>query len=401
MKADDQNNMDEAAFRTAYLITSFIRKTLSEAEHDELDAWVESSDENMLLFEELTDEKNIEANLAWMDKVKTEKSLKRIKEKIEFNPIQNRRSSNKWIYGIAASIILLVAAFAIFRTTLNKKPESPAVVKISQPDIKPGGNKATLTLSNGNVIDLNNVKNGLLNGDNGTVINKSTDGEIKYENSEIANNSSSNYNILSTPKGGLYKVQLADGSIVWLNAASSLRYPTAFNSDERIVELTGEGYFEVAKNKDKPFIVKLANESEVKVLGTHFNVMSYENENAKEITLLGGRVEISHDNNTLILKPGQQGRITSSEINLGIDVDTTQVTGWKNGQFIFHDADIQTIMKQVDRWYDVDIKYEAKVNQQFNAVISRNEPVSRLLHLLEQTGQIHFKIENKIIYVLP
>ncbi|MDQ6763266.1 MAG: FecR domain-containing protein [Bacteroidota bacterium] len=401
MNADGQNNMDGAAFRTAYLIAGFIRKTLSESEHDELDSWVESSDDNMLLFEELTDEKNIEANLAWMDKVKTEKSLKKIKEKIEFNPVRNKKASNRWIYGIAASIILLVAAFAIFRLTLNQKSAAPEVVKTPQPDIQPGGNKATLTLSNGKVVDLNNAKNGLLNSDNGTVINKSIDGEINYINNTQANNNSGNYNILSTPKGGQYKVQLADGSNVWLNAASSLRYPTAFTATERIVELTGEGYFEVAKNKDKPFIVKLTNESEVKVLGTHFNVMSYEDEKAKEVTLLEGRVEIKRITNTLILKPGQQGQVASGEIKLSTDVDTAQVTGWKNGQFIFHDADIQTIMNQVNRWYDVDIKYEAKVNQQFNAVISRNEPVSRLLYLLEQTGQIHFKIENKIIYVLP
>lgn len=143
------------------------------------------------------------------------------------------------------------------------------------------------------------------------------------------------------------------------------------------------------------------DQNEVKVLGTHFNVMSYEDERAKEITLLEGSVEIKNLITTQILKPGQQAKVTSQEINLNANVDTIGVTGWKNGQFVFHDADIQTIMKQVNRWYDVEIKYQAKVNQQFNAVISRNEPVSRLLHLLEGTGRIHFKIENKTIYVLP
>lgn len=401
MKKDAYKNIDSGAYRVAYLISGYIRKTLSSAEHDELDSWVEASDENMLLFEELTDEKNIEANLAWMDKVKTEQSLKKIKQKIEFGPKQNKTSSNRWVYGIAASIIILIAAFAIFRMTLDQKTERPVVTKIPQTDIQPGGNKGTLTLSNGSVIDLNNAKIGLLENDNGTSINKSTDGEITYANSSTADNNLSNYNILSSPKGGQYKVQLPDGSIVWLNAASSLKYPTAFTANERIVELKGEAYFEIAKNRNKPFIVKLTDESEVKVLGTHFNVMSYEDEKAKEITLLEGSVEIKHLTNTQILTPGQQGQVTLGKINLNSEVDTMKVTGWKNGQFVFHDADIQTIMKQVDRWYDVEIKYQAKVNQQFNAVISRNEPVSRLLHLLEGTGQIHFKIENKIIYVLP
>lgn len=397
----DHKNMDEGAFRIAYLIAGFIRKTLSIAEHDELDLWVEASDENMFLFEELTDEKNIEANLAWMDKVKTERNLKLVKEKIVFSPKRNKTFSQIWIYGIAASIILFVAAFVIYQATIKQKNTTHQLAKTSETDIQPGGNKAVLTLSDGSIIDLNNSKNGLLKNDNGAVINKSKDGEIQYaENSNPANDSN-NFNTLSTPKGGQYKVQLPDGSSVWLNAASSLKYPTAFNTEERIVELTGEGYFEITKDKLKPFKVKFSNKSEVKVLGTHFNIMAYDNEQVNAITLLEGSVQIQSNSNKQLLKPGQQGIITSNQITLNTDADTVQVISWKNGQFVFHDANIETIMKQVERWYDVEIKYEAKVNQQFNAVISRYEPVSRLLHLLEETGQIHFKIENKIIYVSP
>ncbi|HET7117192.1 MAG TPA: FecR domain-containing protein, partial [Hanamia sp.] len=233
-----------------------------------------------------------------------------------------------------------------------------------------------------------------------TIINKSKDGEILY-NDSAGRNSEANYNTLTTPKGGQYKVQLSDGSQVWLNAASSLKYPTAFATSERIVELKGEGYFEISKDKTKPFKVKLADGSEVKVLGTHFNIMAYENEKSKEVTLLEGSVEITKGNIEQSLTPGQQARIISSKIILVNSVDTDQAIGWKNGQFIFHDADIQSIMKQVARWYDVDIKYETTNTQHFNATISRKESVLRLLHILEETGQIHFKTENKTIYVLP
>lgn len=400
MKEDSFKNMDENAYHIAYLIAGFIRKTLTEAEHDELDAWVESSDDNMLLFEELTDEKNIEANLAWMDKTSTEKNLELTKKKIEFTPEHKNLKAKKWFYSIAASVILLVAAFGIYKIINNKLSKQASITINEQSEIQPGGNKATLTLSNGSVIDLVSSPNGLIKGDSGTIINKSKDGEILYNDSGTINSAAS-YNILTTPKGGQYKVQLPDGSQVWLNAASSLKYPTAFATSERIVELKGEGYFEITKDRTKPFKVKLADSSEVKVLGTHFNVMAYENEKVKEITLSEGSIEISKDNNKQNLIPGQQGRIISSKIVLVNSVDTDQVIGWKNGQFIFHDADIQSIMRQVARWYDVDIKYETVNTQHFNAIISRKDPVLRLLHILEETGQIHFKIENKIIYVLP
>lgn len=400
MKENPYSDMDEKASRVAYLIAGFIRHTLTETEHDELDAWVESSDENMLLFEELTDEKNIEANLEWMDKVNTEKSLKSIKKKIEFTPEHKNLKTNKWFYSVAASVILLIAAFGIYKIINSKQSKDASIAKINQTEIQPGGNKATLTLSNGSVIDLVSAPNGLIKGDNGTIINKSKDGEILYNDSGNSN-SEANYNTLTTPKGGQYKIQLPDGSLVWLNAASSLKYPTSFATFERIVELKGEGYFEISKDKTKPFKVKLTDSSEVKVLGTHFNVMAYENEKSKDVTLLEGSVQITKGNNQQNLTPGQQGRIISSKIVLVNSVDTDQVTGWKNGQFIFHDAEIQSIMRQVARCYDVDVKYETTNTQHFNATISRNDPVLRLLHILEETGQIHFKTENKIIYVLP
>jgi ferric-dicitrate binding protein FerR (iron transport regulator) len=188
---------------------------------------------------------------------------------------------------------------------------------------------------------------------------------------------------------------------VWLNASSSLKYPTTFASSNRTVELKGEGYFEIAKDKTKAFIVRLSDGSEVKVFGTHFNIMAYENENTADVTLLEGSVEITNGKNVQKLTPGQQGKITSSKIILANSVDTDQVIGWKNGEFIFRDADIQSVMKQVARWYDVDVKFETTKTEHFNATISRSEPVVKVLHILEETGEVHFKIKNKVVYVLP
>lgn len=402
MKENSYSDMDEKASRVGYLIAGFIRQTLTEKEHDELDDWVNENDHNMQLFEDLTDEKNLQANLDWMDKVRTEQTLQSTKEKIQFIPEQKTKiKSYKWIYTAAASVILLIAGFWIYKISVKEKSELPEVSKVIKTDIQPGGNNAILTLSDGSTVDLNKAQNGLLKNDNGASINKSADGEIAYTDSNSSNKNAVSYNILSTPNGGQYKVQLPDGSMVWLNAASSLKYPTNFVGTERDVVLKGEAYFEIKKDINKPFKVTLADESEVKVLGTHFNVMAYENEKAKEVTLLEGSVQITKDNKVLKLKPGQQGQIDLDKIKLTSSVDTEEVTGWKNGEFVFHDADIESIMRQVERWYDVKIKYQANVTQHFNATLSRNEPVSRLLHILEETDQIHFKIENKIIYVLP
>ncbi len=401
MKYESIKNMDEGAYRIAYLIAGYIRGSLTESEHDELDNWVEESDDNMLLFEELTDEKNIEANLEWMDKTMTEKNLELTKNKIEFNPKYKKLKTKIWFYSVAASVIILVAAFAIYKIINHKQSNQISTANIDENEIRPGGNKATLTLSNGSVIDLANISNGLIKQDVGTIIKKAKEGEIVYDTRSENNNRAVSYNILSTPKGGQYQVQLPDGSTVWLNAGSSLRYPTAFSTTNRTVELKGEGFFEITKDKTKPFIVKLADGSEVKVLGTHFNIMAYENEKSEDITLLKGSVQIKKGDEIQNLTPGEQGKIISSKIILINSADTDQVIGWKNGQFVFRDADIQSIMRQVARWYDVDIKFEAAKSEHFNATISRNEPVLKLLNILEETGEVHFKIKNKIIYVLP
>lgn len=421
MKENPYGHLDEGAYRIAYLIAGYIRQTLTEQEHDELDDWVTADDKNMLLFEDLTDEKNIEANLAWMDQVKSKQSYEALQQAGKFKkPAKRFKLNPVWI--AAASVVLLAGAFFIFRNTGNSKANNTEMASSDTTQLKPGGNRAILTFEDGSVIDLAAAKNGLMKNDNGADIIKLGDGMILYDPHKDDENLSS-IQILSTPVGGQFQVTLPDGTKVWLNAATTLKYPSRFAADERRVEVDGEAYFEVAKvsspngggreGAEQPFRVMLADSTAITVLGTHFNVMSYNNEKTKEITLLEGSVKISQQSSngqqSVVIKPGQQVAFTpgsrlptpDSLFTIHDDIDTEEITGWKDGQFVFHDASIESIMRQIERWYDAKIVYKGGIRQLFNATILRSEPLSKLLRLLELNGYVHFKIENKTIYVLP
>lgn len=401
MKENPYANMDKGAYRIAYLIAGYIRNTLTEKEHDELNDWVNASDHNMLLFEELTDEKNLDANLAWMDKLQSEQSYQSLQEKGAFDiPRKKFHLSPVWI--AAASVVLVIGIFFIYRSTGKGSANNNNDIVVSETiKLQPGGNRATLTFADGSVIDLTTAKKGSINFGKGSHVNKPADGELVYEANGAAVEAPT-IHTLSTPVGGQFQVTLPDGSKVWLNAATILKYPSRFASNERRVEVNGEAYFEVAKNEKQPFRVVLSDSSNVTVLGTHFNVMSYSNETEREITLLEGSVSVSKSNNVTKLEPGTQARIKENEISKQTAIDSEEVIGWKNGLFVFHDATIESIMHQVERWYDAKVVFQGgEIKQLFNATILRSEPLSKLLHLLELNGYVHFKIENKTIYVLP
>ena len=390
--------MDTGAYRIAYLIAGYIRESLTEQEQEELNDWVNASDHNMRLFEDLTDENNLEANLAWMEKVKSEESFRALLNKGAF------KKHPKWLklgpaWIAAASIILLTGLFFIYRYARSSKVSADKIALSDSSKLQPGGNHAKLTLGDGSVVDLSTAKNGLIKKEQGSDISKLNDGELIYV---AAGATAENFamNILSTPIGGQYQLKLPDGTKVWLNAATTLRYPTRFSADERRVELEGEAYFEVAKNEKQSFRVILANSASITVLGTHFNVMAYPEETEKEVTLLEGNVAISNGTKIDRLEPGMQASITNAGISKLSGVDTAGVTGWKNGLFVFHEVPIEFIMRQVERWYDAKVVYQGEIKQVFNATILRSEPVTKLLHILELNGYVHFTIENKTIYVL-
>ncbi|WPU97528.1 FecR family protein [Mucilaginibacter sp. cycad4] len=302
----------------------------------------------------------------------------------------------------AAAIVLLLSGTAVYHW-YNKhgqqklSAQNKAIVKH---DVEPGDNRAVLTLANGSKLILDSAKIGLLNQSGNISINKTQDGQVVYTaDNDQQQNDPAVYNIISTPRGGQYQVVLPDGSKVWLNSASSLKFPTVFTGTERNVELTGEGYFEVAKNKAKPFNVKV-KDIEIAVLGTHFNIMAYNDEATVKTTLLEGSVKLTQGNTSNLLKPGQQGIINNKSIKI-IDVDTDEAVAWKNGFFDFERANIQDIMKQLSRWYGTEVIYEGKIpDDEFVGKISRDVKLSQVLHILE-LSHVRFRIENKKIIVTP
>jgi transmembrane sensor len=239
---------------------------------------------------------------------------------------------------------------------------------------------------------------------NGIVALQGTVNVVKLANGQLAYKGSSEnieYNTLSNPRGSkVISLVLADGSKVWLNAASTLKYPTAFVGKERKVEVTGEAYFEVSHDAAKPFIVTKGVTS-VQVLGTHFNVNGYDDETALNVTLLEGSVKVSKGNESVLIEPGQQAAIADSRLTIHNNIDLEEVMAWKNGLFSYKGADIETIMRQVSRWYNVDVIFEKSISEKFYAQVSRNTDVSNLLKMLEATKAVHFKIEGRTIKVMP
>ena len=265
--------------------------------------------------------------------------------------------------------------------------------------VSPGSNKAILILADGRNLILDNAENGRLASQGDAEIVKNN-GRLVYNNKGMPGDEVL-YNTVATPRGGQYQLQLPDGSKVWLNAASSLKFPTAFHGKERNVELTGEAYFEISKNASMPFHVKSAGQT-IEVLGTHFDINAYNDETAVKTTLLEGSVKVIKGTKTTTLKPGQQSSLLqngSGTIEVSDDADVDEVTAWKNGMFQFNDADIRAVMRQISRWYDVDIEFQEPISSDhYKGKVPRNASITKVLKILELSG-VNFKIEGKKIIV--
>ncbi|MFL5744588.1 MAG: FecR family protein [Niastella sp.] len=309
----------------------------------------------------------------------------------------------------AAAAVLLIAIGAGSYYWLFKEQTTPPrnndMAKAKHHDLPPGRDAATLTLADGRTIVLDSANGTISKQGGATVIN--LNGQVSYAKAGDKNEQVQVvYNTITTARGNQYQLILADGSKVWLNSASSLRFPTAFTGDKREVELDGEGYFEVAKNAAKPFHVKTSTQ-DVEVLGTHFNVNAYKDEETVKTTLLEGKVKVVNgewpmvNGKTAILKPGEQAMLKgNSPFTIDHSPDLDQVMAWKNGWFEFDNTDIKTIMRQISRWYDVDVRYEVKPNNEtYGGRISRNLNLSNILKMLETYG-VHYRLENKTLVVV-
>ncbi|WP_293313322.1 FecR family protein [Pedobacter sp. UBA5917] len=336
-----------------------------------------------------------------------------IEEETELKPV---RKHTLWLKLAAAAVVLFFIGFVINNQLKRQLTDPQQIAKTTEKIIKPGGNKATLTLADGSKISLTDATNGVIAKQAGINITKTSNGELIYT---VSAQSASNvkkdvYNTIETPRGGQYQINLPDGTKVWLNAESALKYPAVFNGDERKVELKGEAYFEVAKLTDKkgirvPFKVKsdigAGRSQEVEVLGTHFNINAYNNEPSNKTTLLEGSVRIKNlqSNISQLLRPGQQSVISPSLPSIKIEnVDAEEAVTWKDGYFSFNEENLATIMNKIARWYNVEIDYRGnKINKTFGGRISRFNSVNEVLDMLETTGAVHFKIEERRILVMP
>ncbi|WP_281225235.1 FecR family protein [Flavobacterium aquiphilum] len=369
------------------MLKKYQNGTLSNADKDKLDAWYlhKASNSNIQLSEN-----------------ELEDSYEYLKSKLPL--AQETKVVSLWPrLAVAASIVLLLATGLFY----FKKPKEQDIQVAEKPqEIAPGGNKGILTLSNGKQIVLTDVSvKGIVaqeGNQDAVTIKLSEDGVITYiVNPDASKETTNSFNTLSTPTGGQYNIVLGDGTKVYLNAVSSIKYPTQFKGNQRVVEVEGEAYFEVAKNKNKPFIVKSGNQS-IEVLGTHFNLHAYNNESVIKTTLLEGSVAVSCNNQKAILKPGEQSNVSDNLNKIAIrKVDTEATIAWKNGRFKFDNDDLKTVMKQLERWYGIKVEYRGDVSDvRFNGGTFMNKNLSEVLKVLELSN-IKFKVEGKTIIVYP
>ena len=307
------------------------------------------------------------------------------------------------VVAVAAALLLILGGwtYLLQRNEPSKKVVAKHHSPVASEPAKSTGNKASLTLADGSTIVLDDAVDGLITVQGGIRISKTANGQLKYDASHASKNFITGFNTISTPRGGQYQLLMPDGTQVWLNATSSIKFPASFSKEERRVELIGEGYFEVAKDKARPFRVVSGNQA-IEVLGTHFNVNAYPDDKDIRTTLLEGSVKVTQTstNRSQKLTPGQQS--VMDENIVVAKVNAMQFIGWKNGYFVFSHENIQSIMQKIRRWYDVDVYYEGAITKEaFTGSISRFEKVTDVLDMLQLTHSVHFRIEGRKITVVP
>lgn len=396
----DENERLQELFRL------YLANKISAPEYDELWSLLDPdkqgkaiAEELQVLWEQSGNEHPFLPEATWQEKMNA-----LIAEAQEHRPAVKLKKQRSSRWAAAAAVVLLLSTGLYFYLQHSKRPEKVIVNHtentVTQQDIRPGGNKAVLTLGNGTTIILDSAANGMVARQGGTRILKLNNGQLAYNNKggggqEVV------YNTLTTPRGGKYQLTLPDGSEVWLNAASSIKFPTAFVGSMRQVQVSGEAYFEIAPHPSQPFEVTVGN-MKVQVLGTHFDVMAYPDEASIRTTLLQGSVKVLQGNAEVLLKPGQQAQVNGKgEINLVPGVDMDKAIAWKNGLFWFDHEDIRSVMRQISRWYNVDVDIEGNIDQHFSGTLPRDVNVSKVFEVLEGTGGIHFKIEQQKIIVSP
>jgi ferric-dicitrate binding protein FerR (iron transport regulator) len=382
--------------RQRELAQKWLDGTITSAEKQEFAAWYNADGDAPL---------DIPSGFAESEDALRERILNKINNRI-FNKTSGRRKKTMlWIASIAASFAVMFIAAAIhfhfkkhhslsFSTSFHKKH------KVN--DVAPGGDKAMLTLADGSKIVLNDAKDGVIAKQGLTRLNKTNAGQLVYQADQSSKAAAPSYNTVTTPKGGQFRITLSDGTKVWLNAASSITFPTTFSAEERKVAISGEVYFEVASNKHVPFRV-VSGKQEVEDIGTCFDIKAYDDERSISTTLVEGAVKISSGGQSALLVPGQQATISNKKpgpISVKT-VNTEVVLAWKNGNFEFESEELHAIMRQVARWYDIKVIYDGNVKpRRFTASVPRNVNLSKLLEMLKFMG-VNFRIDGQTVVVSP
>jgi transmembrane sensor len=384
------------AERIAYLIASYLKGTLTEAEHDELDAWIVASDDNLRLFEQLTDEAYLENSINWQMQLHEKEAWERVRTKTGLAQ-QKPLLKNIWpwliVAGSAAANLLWLAL----------RPAGPDTVQPGNPTASQGQRRehstAVLTLGDGRTVVLQPTDSGVVAVEGSRQVRSEAGGMLKYEGSGGTNA----VHQLAIPRGSSYQVILSDGTKVWLNAASTLWYPVQFGGGKREVRISGEGYFEVAKRTAQPFIVHieqgLNKVGAVEVLGTKFNVQAYPEKAGAYTTLAEGRVLLRTTEDSTLLEAGEYGYLHGT-IKTG-RADLEAATGWKNGLFVFRNTPIEAIGKEIERWYDMEVVYKGKINYLFTATIDRKEPLPEFIKVLTATQRVRISQEGKRLTIQP
>lgn len=387
---------------SALIIRCLEGEQLSIQEQQVLDEWLKSSPQNQELFSKLNDPLYVKEELEKMYNYNTEESWQKMMAKNDAGEnivaIQKLRSWKYWI--TAAAILFAIAGAAllfVYTPVMQKQVADHTIVNPRADIAAPPISKATITLQDGTRIAIDSTDIGNMAIQGKTKIRKTGDGQIQYsaEDEVVAEKQ---FNTLTNPRGSrVVQLTLSDGTKVWLNAESKIRYPVAFTGLKREVEIEGEVYFEVAKDPAKHFLVQ-SNGTTVQVTGTHFNINAYKDEASLDVTLLEGAVKVSKANHSINLTPGEQAKV-SNDIQIHRQVNTEDVMAWKNGLFIFNGTDIYTTMRQLSRWYDVDVKFNENITERFYGDISREKNISGVLTMLETTGSVHFKTNGNMIEV--
>lgn len=398
------------------LLTGHLRGDLSPSRQEELNLWISQSERNRLLFESIDDEEQLRMLVLQFHQEEEENNEDIILQKIRqgmgaatpLAPVRKLTTRSSW--GWVAALVVVTAGVGGYIWMNNKAGKSAETVAAQPADILPGKDGAILTLADGSQVVLDSIGNGVIATQNGTqVILKN--GALAY--AQDADKATPVYNHLSTPKGRQFRLVLPDGTKVWLNAASSLRYPTVFDGNQRRVEVSGEVFFEVAQNYHQPFHINVNNQAQIRVLGTQFNVNAYANETIIKTTLVDGGIQIrpgadDDPSSFVTLKPGQQAQIQlagkathQQPVKLLNNANVDKAIAWKSGIFNFEDASLEEVMRQVERWYDIDVVYEKGIPDiKFGGKMGNDVSLSGLLKSLEES-EVHFRVEGRKLIVLP